>query len=167
MPDIFQFLRQHEIDYLHVEHPPVFTCEEAARLLPPMPGIPSKNLFLWYKKGRGHLLVVVGYDKSVDLKALAALLNIKNLGLAAPERLKKLLAVEPGSVSLLALINDTQGQVEVVLDEKIWEADHLQCHPLFNSATLVISHAGMERFLAATNHTWRVVNVPARQAGND
>jgi len=162
MPDIFEFLRQHHLEYLRVEHPPVFTSEEAARLLPPMPGIPSKNLFLWYRKGRGHILVVVPYDKSVDLKALATTLDIKNLGLASADRLQKVLQVEPGSVSLLALINDVQGQVEVVLDAPIWQADHLQCHPLYNTETLVFSHADMERFLSATNHTWRIVDVPAR-----
>jgi Ala-tRNA(Pro) deacylase len=162
MPDIFQFLREQAIDYWQVEHPPVFTSDEAARLLPPMPGIPSKNLFLWYKKGRGHILVVVPHDKSVDLKALATVLDIKNLGLASAERLQKILQVEPGSVSLLALVNDTLGKVEVVLDEPIWAAGHLQCHPLFNTTTLVLSHTDMQRFLAATNHTFRVVNVPAR-----
>lgn len=164
MPDVFQFLRQHEIDFQQVEHPPVFTCEEAERLLPPMPGTHSKNLFLWYKKGKRHLLVVVGYEKSVDLKALAASLNIGSLGFASAERLQRVLGVEPGSVSLLGLMNDTQGEVEVILDEKIWAADFLQCHPLVNTATLVISHGGIERFLSATNHAWRVVDVPARTA---
>jgi Ala-tRNA(Pro) deacylase len=76
--------------------------------------------------------------------------------------LQKILGVEPGSVSLLALINDPQGQVEVVLDEKIWQADHLQCHPLFNTATVVLTHADIQRFLKATNHTWRIVDIPAR-----
>jgi len=43
--DIFQFLAEHRIQYERVEHPPVFTCKEAAQLVPPMPGVRTKNLF--------------------------------------------------------------------------------------------------------------------------
>jgi Ala-tRNA(Pro) deacylase len=164
MSDLFAFLAQHGIDFQRVDHPPVFTVEEAERLLPPMPGMHTKNLFLWFKKRKRHLLVVVGYEKAVDLKALAAMLGIGNIGFASPERLKRVLGVEPGSVSLLGLVNDTELEVEVILDEKIWAANALLCHPLVNSATLVISHAGIERFLTATNHTWRVIDVPARRS---
>mgnify|MGYP001070242727 CR=1 FL=1 len=71
--DIYAFLSEHEIEYERHDHPPVFTVEEALRLVPRLPAAKTKNLFVRDKKGRRHVLVVVGYDKTVDLKALAKL----------------------------------------------------------------------------------------------
>jgi len=94
--DIYRYLSEHGIDYERHDHPPVFTCEEADRLVPELPAAKTKNLFLRDKKGRRHLLVVVGYEKAVDLKALSSILGISGLSLASPERLKKYLGVDPG-----------------------------------------------------------------------
>ena len=69
MTDIYAFLTQNDIAYQRQDHPAVFTCEEALRLVPPLPGAKTKNLFLRDRKGRRHFLVVVGYEKAVDLKA--------------------------------------------------------------------------------------------------
>ena len=162
MTDIFSFLQEHNIEYDKCEHPAVFTCEEAERLVPPLDGAHTKNLLVRDKKGKNFFLVVVGYDKSVDLKALGQELDAKGLGFASPEKLKELLGVEPGSATVLGLVSDTEGVVNVIFDEEIWKADALQCHPLVNTATLVISHEGIETFLKATNHESRVMNVPAR-----
>jgi Ala-tRNA(Pro) deacylase len=40
----------------------------------------------------------------------------------------------------------------------------VQAHPLINTATMVLAHADLERFLAATGHTPRVIDVPKAQA---
>jgi Ala-tRNA(Pro) deacylase len=36
----------------------------------------------------------------------------------------------------------------------------VQAHPLRNDATMVLAHADLERFLAATGHAPRVIAVP-------
>ena len=57
MTDLYALLDQHQIPYVRVDHPPVYTCEEAERLVPPLPGVHTKNLFLRDSKGRQHFLV--------------------------------------------------------------------------------------------------------------
>jgi len=158
--DIYRFLEQHGIAYDRVDHPPVFTCEQAEALVPPLPGAHTKNLFVRDKKGRRHFLVVVGHEKAVDLKALSSSLGVTNLSFASPERLERHLAIEPGAVSLLAVVNDTEGAVEVILDADLSEAPVLQCHPLVNTSTLAIHRDDIERFLEITGHRWRIVRVP-------
>lgn len=71
----------------------------------------------------------------VDLKALAEFLGIKKLGFASPERLKEYLAVEPGSVTVLALTNDPSHSVELLVDCQLWNEELLGCHPLVNTST--------------------------------
>jgi Ala-tRNA(Pro) deacylase len=87
---------------------------------------------------------------------------MKSLGLASPERLKKHLGITPGSVSLLALVNDPDHRVRLIVDIAVWEADALRCHPLVNTSTLVVSQAGVRRFLEATGHEALVMEVPTR-----
>ncbi len=158
---IEEFLTRHGIAFERFDHVPVFTCEES-EALPPMPGAPTKNLLLVDKKGERVWLVSVGHEKRVDLKALRTMLGVSGLSFASPELLKELLGVEPGSVTLLGLIHDRNHRVTVVLDQPLAEAYALQCHPLVNSATLVIPREGMARFFAATGHTPRTLDVPAR-----
>ncbi len=156
--DIYSFLDQHQIAYQRFDHPAVFTCEEAEKC-PQMPGKGTKNLLLRDRDGKRHFLVVVGHEKQVDLKALKDMLGVSKLSFASPERLKKYLDVEPGSVTLLGVVNDADHGVEVVIDEALW-GQSLQCHPLVNTATLVLPHEGIEKFLNATHTLFRSLKVP-------
>jgi len=159
---IFEFLEKNGIDYERFDHPAVFTCEEAERLVPPMPGIKSKNLFVRDRRGRRHFLVIVPAEKTVDLKALSSELGAPGLSLASPDRLMEHLGVEAGSVGFLSIYNDIEAKVEVIIDEDIWTADHLQCHPLINTSTLLIGHEDIARILALTHHDFRTLEVPER-----
>jgi Ala-tRNA(Pro) deacylase len=159
--DLDTFLRDHGITAERHSHPPVMTVEESERLVPKLPGAKTKNLFLRDKKGARHFLVTVRHDLPVDLNALGSALAAGRLGFASPERLARHLGVTPGSVSLLALFSDAAGAVEFVIDRALWDAPAVQAHPLVNDATMVIAHPELERFLAATGHAPRVIDVPA------
>ncbi len=161
MIDIYKFLAQNNIPFERYDHPPVFTCDEAARLVPDLDAAQTKNLFLRDNKGRRHFLVIVGYDKAVHLKALRDVIGSSKLSFGSAERLFKHLGVTPGAVTLLALINDTNKDVELVFDKELWQAKAFRFHPLVNTSTLVISHEGIERFLDGTGHNVQVVEVPA------
>jgi len=168
MADIYEFLGALGIAYERCDHPAVFTVAEVKRLVPPLEGAHTKNLFLRDKKGRRHVLVVVGSETQVDIKGLSGALGLDHLSFGSAERLRKHLGIEPGSVSLLALLRDANCDVEVFIDRELWSATKLQCHPLVNTATLVIAREGIERFLEATGHTYRLVDVPratSRDAG--
>ena len=161
--DLYQFLKNHGIEYERFDHPPVYTVEDVHRLTPNLPGTKTKNLFFRDKKGRRHFLVVVPDEKRVDLKALPAALESGRVSFGSADRLKKYLGIEPGSVSLLAIFNDRERHaVEIFIDETLWASDAFQFHPLVNTSTLVIPKDGIERFLAAIGHQPKVTDVPAQ-----
>jgi Ala-tRNA(Pro) deacylase len=160
--DIYEFLDKHRIAYERHDHPAVFTCEEADRLVPPMPGAKTKNLFLYNKQADRHFLVVVECSVIVDLKSLANVLNVKKLALASERRLERHLSLGAGAVTLLGLINDPKGAVEVVIDRELWESDVFRCHPLVNTSSLAISRADLLRFIGLTGHTARIIDIPRR-----
>ena len=160
--DIYRFLSENNLEFERHDHPAVFTCEEANRLVPALPATKTKNLFLCDGKGHRHFLVVVGFEKVIDLKALASLLGISKLKFASPKRLMRFLGVSPGAVSILGVVKDSDGAVEVVFDESLWNSDAFQCHPLVNTSTLVISLDNIKRILEITGHTPRVFDVPGK-----
>ncbi len=161
MQDIYSFLKNNSIDYLQFAHPAVFTCDEAKRLCPMMPGQAIKNIFLYNKKNERYFFVVIQDEKSVDLKKLKILLKVSHLSFASVEQLKKHLGVEPGSVTLLGLMNDTDHMITVIIDTSLY-GKALQCHPLVNTATLVINFKDIERFIQLTSHPYQCIDIPVR-----
>ena len=162
MSDVYQFLADHLIEYQRHDHPPVFTVADVERLVPPLPAAKTKNLFLRDKKGKRHFLVVVPAQKRVDIKALAAVIGAGRLSFGSPDRLKRYLGVDPGSVTILALIRDTDHVVEVVFDKTLGQEKAFQFHPLVNTSTLVISRENLKRYIAETGHEARLVDIPSQ-----
>ncbi len=151
--DIYEFLHGNNIPYTRYDHEAVYPCEQADRLNLDPSAAKTKNLFLRDRKARRHFLVTVGDEKSVDIKGLEEVLAVKGLSFASAERLMEYLGLTPGSVTILAALNDTKGAVEIIADKDLWRHDAIQCHPLVNTSTLVISRDDIERFLVLTGHT--------------
>lgn len=145
-----------------IEHPPLFTCDEADRLLLDRPGTRLKNLFLRDNYGRRHALLLTSPHKQVDLKALSIQLGWSRLGFASAERLQRYLGVAPGHVSVLALLNDTEQAVELWLDNDLRGADDFHCHPLRNTATVLLSKTDLLHFTEQTGHPPQWIDVPQR-----
>lgn len=162
--EVCAWLDGHGIAYQRFDHPAVFTCEAAVALVPAAAaGVQTKNLFLRDKRGRRQWLVVTDCAKPVDLKALAPLIGADNLTLGSPDRLARHLGVTPGSVTLLALVNDPEHLVQLVIDREL-EGKAWRCHPMVNTATLSMPWESVEAFLGATEHTPLHVRVPTRVA---
>ncbi len=161
METLLAFFAAHSIPYQRFDHHAVFTVEESEKL-PPMPGSSTKNLFLYDSKQNRYFLVSVNHDKRVDLKALTKLLEATKLSFGSAESMKQLLGVEPGSVTLFGVLHDIDRVVDVIIDREAWDIGALQCHPLINTATFVITTENMERFFHAIDHVYRILDVPAK-----
>jgi Ala-tRNA(Pro) deacylase len=148
------------ITFERYDHVAVYTCEEAERAVPDTGAVHTKNLFLRDKRGRRHILLVTTCAKSVNLRAFADQAKVDNLSFASAERLSRYLGLTPGSVTLLGLATDTSHAVELYVDEDVWQAHRIHAHPLVNTATLVLEHDDVVRFLEHTGHTPRVVRIP-------
>jgi Ala-tRNA(Pro) deacylase len=143
------------IPYVRHEHPPVATVEEAEKHWAALQGTHCKNLFLRNDKGNRHYLVIAPVTRGIDLKRLNAVLGEDRLSFASPERLRRWLGVEPGSVSPFGLINDGTHHVLVVCDAVLRSSTALGFHPNVNTATLEIAFADFEKFLAARGNAVR------------
>lgn len=156
---VYDELARLGIAYSAQEHPPVFTAEEAAVHWAGLDGAPVKNLFLRNKKGNRHYLVIVGIDKQADLRRLAKAIGDDRLSFASPERLARHLGLAPGSVSPFGLINDADRAVTVIIDADLRRADRVIFHPNVNTASVTLSFADFERFLASRPNAVRYIDL--------
>ena len=158
--DLFQRLDELEIATRTVAHPPVFTVAESAELDRAIPGGHTKNLFL--KDAKGRLFLIIAHTHTaVDLKRLPQLIGSGRLSFGKPDLMLAVLGVTPGSVTAFALINDTERQVDVVLDAELMTYDTVNCHPLSNAATTNIARDDLLRFIRACGHAPRILYVSA------
>ena len=156
---LFARLDQLGIAHRTVEHPPVFTVEEAKALRGHLPGHHIKNLFLRNKKEEMWLVVALE-DRAIDLKRLGEVLGAGRFSFGSAERLKRTLGVEPGSVTPLALINDEAHAVRLVLDRGMADGSAVNAHPLVNTMTTALTATDLLRFFEATGHTPHWLDFP-------
>ena len=136
---------------LEVPAAPVFTVEQAKALRGDLPGHHIKNLFLRNKKEEMWLVVALE-DRPVDLRRLGDELGAGRLSFGSPDRLRRTLGVEPGSVTPLALINDEARVVRLALDRGLTSGGPVNAHPLVNTMTTAIAAEDLQRFFEATGH---------------
>lgn len=153
--EFLQFMEANRFSFTRLEHPAVFTCEEADQYHVGVDAVSTKNLFLCDKKARRFFLAVTSCNKTVKLDALAEQFDVPHLRFGSEENLMRLLGVTRGSVTMMGLVNDTEHVVELWLDADIWQSDYFLSHPLVNTATLILTKPELERFFALTGHTPR------------
>jgi Ala-tRNA(Pro) deacylase len=69
------------------------------------------------------------------------------------------LGLQPGAVSPFGLLHDETREVIVVLDEDLKTAEAVSFHPNVNTATLTITYADLEKFLAWRGNAVRRVRL--------
>lgn len=141
-----------------IEHPAVFTVEEAKAHTAHLPGGHCKSLFLKDKKGGLWLLVCLD-GRRIDMNRLSKVLGCPRLSFGKPELLLEVLGVTPGSVTPFALINDVEHRVKPLLDKAMLDHERLNYHPLTNEATTTIRAADLSIFIEAIGHVPDVIDL--------
>lgn len=154
---LLNYLSTHHINYTLFTHQPLFTCEQAKEITGALniPGMGIKNLFLKDSK-KNLYLISATYATHVDLKETGKALGAKELRFADAALLLQYLAVEPGSVTPLAVINDKAQSVKLILDAALFDQEYIQVHPLKNDATIVITPTDLVKFFTTTNRSYVV-----------
>lgn len=160
---LLAFLDQLGVDYRIHRHPPVFTVEESRSFRDAQPGAHVKNMFLKDKKG-GLWLVTCLEDRRIKIRDLEKALSAPKLSFGKPDLMTQTIGVTPGAVTPLAVLNDAERVVTLVVDAAVLGADLVNCHPLHNEATIALSASDLVRVVGTTGHTPRMVDFDALEA---
>ncbi len=158
----YDLLDQLQIPYDRLDHEPTATieaCHDVDRILDIEI---CKNLFLCNaQKTKFYLLMMPG-TKKFKTAVLCKQIESPRLSFAAPEFMQKFLDITPGSVSVLGLMNDTDSQVELLIDRDVIEShEYIGCHPCINTTSLKIRTTDLlNKFLPFIKHPYKLVDLP-------
>lgn len=135
--DIYEFLKQKNIEHEITEHKAVFSMNEISDIPIPHPEADAKNLFVRDDKKRNYYLITVRGNKRVNLKEFRNKNGTRPLSFASEQDLMDIMNLIPGSVSPFGLLNDKELKVKFYLDKDFLnDKKIIGIHPNDNTATV-------------------------------
>ena len=160
----FDLLEKLHIPYERVEHDPADTMEDCRAISEALCVRVCKNLFLCNRQQTQFYLLCMPASKLFKTKDLSAQIHSARLSFASGEKMEELLGVTPGSASILALMNDKEGSVQLLMDLTLYSKEYIGCHPCKNTGTLKLETSDvLNIFLPYTGHKVRLVDLPEYQ----
>ena len=156
----YDYLDRLGIRYQRTDHEMANTMEACNEIDAILGVIICKNLFLCNRQKTAFYLLMMPGDKKFKTKELSAQINSARLSFAGPEDMLRLLDIEPGSVSIMGLMNDHDREVRLLIDEDVLKDEYIGCHPCVCTSSLKIRTKDItEKFLPATGHGWETVHL--------
>lgn len=149
------------IKYERVDHEEANTMEACAAIDEVLaPAVICKNLFLFNAQKTKFYLLMIREDKKFKTKEISHQINSARLSFASPEYMEKFLNITPGSVSVMGLMNDTENEVTLLVDEDVLKEEYFGCHPCINTSSIRLKVSDVfEKFLPAVHHDYMTVKL--------
>ncbi len=158
---VYDFLDSLGIEFFRLDHAPAFGSEaELCREIEDSLGARiCKNLFLANRQRTKFYLLMIPEYKAFRSSYISRQAGSSRLHFAEPEYMEELIDCEPGSASVMGLINDTGHRVQLLVDDDVINAEYVGCHPCINTSSLRIKSADIfGRFVRATGHDFITVH---------
>jgi Ala-tRNA(Pro) deacylase len=119
-----------------------------------------KNLVLTPRNRSAFYLLCLPGDKHFLTKDFSKQIGSSRLSFATAEDMQELLGVQPGSASILSLMNDSDHRVTLAIDRQVMEAEYFGCHPCRNTSSVKLKTVDvLETFLKHTGHEVTIVEL--------
>jgi len=162
----YDFLDALGVDYEQMERTPDASPERRRAEEETLDAMICKNIVLCNRKRTQFYLLMLPKDKSFVTGDVTGQMGVSHLSFADAEHMAELLDLTPGSVSVLGLMNDRDGRVQLVIDRAVLRAEHFACHPCVNTASVRFSMEDfLNRVLPALGHPPVYVDLPEGRGG--
>ena len=156
----YDFLDGLGVEYARIDHPPADNMEVCSEKNGILQATICKNLFLCNRQMTKFYLLMMKAEKQFKTSIISGQIGSSRLSFATAEYMGEFLDVRPGSVSVLALANDRNVKVQLLIDEDILASEYFGCHPCINTSSLRIRTKDLvDVILPATNHTYITVKI--------
>ena len=143
-----------------VEHPPVFTTEQADSYIEGMEGVRTKTMFLTNKKKTQYYLLIMDDKKRLDMDDFKVQVGADRIRMASLDSLAEKMTLPAGTVSPFGLLNNEEKDILVYFDKDIVSEDIMTFHPNTNEKTIFIKSKDLFRFLESIGFTYGVLILP-------
>lgn len=148
------------IEYERIDHDALATIEACEHVDGVLGVDICKNLFLCNRQETDFYLLMLPGEKVFKTKDLSHQLGVARLSFAKAEYMEKYLDITPGAVSVMGLMNDTEKQVQLVIDRDVIQGDYVACHPCVNTSSIKLTVEDlMEKFLPTVEHDAVIVEL--------
>lgn len=164
---VYELLDRLGIPYQRIDHDPVDTIADCEAVDRKLHTTICKNLFLCNRQKTKFYLLMIPGGKKFFTRELSKQIGSARLSFAGAEEMERYLAVRPGAVSVMGLMNDREGMVQLLVDREVFDAETIGCHPCVNTASLRMKASDLWKiFLPAVAHEPQVVEL-AGEAGDE
>ena len=151
---VYDYLDNLGIEYYRIDHNPVFSDNECQEVEKVLDNVICKNIFLCNRQRTAYYMLVMPAHKKFNTSRVSHALNSSRLSFASAEDMLSLLDVTPGSVSIMALMNDRENKVQLAIDTELLNHQDFGCHPCKNTSSLRLKRTDVfDKFLKSVNHT--------------
>jgi Ala-tRNA(Pro) deacylase len=157
---VYDLLDSLGIEYYRIDHQPAGCYEDCIEIEKVLDNVLCKNLFLCNRQKTAFYVLMMPADKHFKTKELSSQIGSARLSFAEAEYMEKFLDVTPGSVSIMGLMNDTENNVRLLVDEDVLKPEYVGCHPCINTSSIRLKTKDMfEVYLPAVHHDYTVVHL--------
>ncbi len=157
---VYDLLDELGIYYDQVDHPRADNMEACRAVDEVLNAVICKNLFLCNRQQTNFYLLMIPDGKVFKTKELSKQIGSARLSFAPPEKMTEYLNIEPGAVSVMGLMNDTENHVRLLVDEDVLAGEWVGCHPCVNTASIQLHTEDLfTRFLERVHHDYTPVHL--------
>mgnify|MGYP001011773162 CR=1 FL=1 len=142
-----------------VEHPPVFTTEQADSYIEGMEGVRTKSMFLTNRKKTQYYLLIMDDKKRLDMDDFKVQVGADRIRMASLDSLTEKMTLPAGTVSPFGLLNNDEKDILVYFDKDIVSEDIMTFHPNTNEKTIFIKSKDLFRFLESIGFTYKFLTL--------
>jgi Ala-tRNA(Pro) deacylase len=155
---VYQELEKLNIKYERVDNDTVETMDECVEISDKLGAEIRKTIVVCNRQKTEFYLVILPANKRFDSKLFAAMMRTARVSFASAEDMERVIGLTPGEASVMGILNNAEGKVQVVIDKAVADAEWFACNPGANTTHIRFKTRQLiNNFLPAEKHKPEII----------
>lgn len=157
---VYEKLNSLNISFDRVDNDKVEAMEECVEISNKLGAEIRKTIIVCNDKKTKFYLVVLPAEKRFDSKAFRDKMGCSRVSFARAEDMQEKLGVVPGNATIMSVINDKDGIVQVVIDKEVADNEFFACNTGENTRHIKIKTDDLlNKFLTDVEHEPTIIEL--------
>lgn len=157
---VYEKLRENSVRFERVDNDSISTMEECAEVGEVLGTEICKSILACTRNKSEYYLIIMPGDKRFVSKFASKAIGSSRLSFASAEDMEELLGTTPGNASPMAVVNDTDGRVRLVIDKELAGEEYIACNVGVNTTHIKLAVSDLlDKILPAMSHTPMIVDI--------
>lgn len=157
---VYNSLQTLGIPYVRVDNDAVESMEDCVEISAVLGAEIRKSVFLTNRQKTELYLLIMPADKPFVTKVFSEQMGCPRMSFASAEQMSQHLGLSPGAATIMGLLNDQTGEVQLVIDQEVASAEWFACNPGANTSHIRIRTEDLiQKWLPSVNHTPKMIKL--------